>query len=107
MVKLVTVMSRRGAMDRERFREHYETVHEPLAKKLPGLRRYRLNFALVDPERSPPSWDAIVEMWFDTIEELRGAWNTPQGRAAADDLTQFVDLGRTSWSVVEEREITV
>jgi uncharacterized protein (TIGR02118 family) len=102
MLKFMVVLYRRPDLSSEQFRRHLEQVHAPLAKNLPGLRHYRQNYAVPDPKRKSPGWDAIVELYFDNREVMEAAWDSPQGAASDGDLPAFADLARTTWSVVEE-----
>lgn len=101
MLKFMVVLYRRPDFTREQFRDHLEHVHSPLARNLPGLRRYKQNHAAPDPRRKP-GWDAIVELYFDNREAMEAAWASPQGADSDADLPAFADLARTTWSVVEE-----
>jgi uncharacterized protein (TIGR02118 family) len=79
-----------------------EDVHAPLAKALPGLRKYRQNHVLPDAARNHPGWDAVIELYFDNRASMEAAWQSPQGAASDADLPLFADLDRTTWSVMEE-----
>lgn len=102
MQKFMVVLYRRPDLTPAEFRHHLERVHAPLARNLPGLKRYRQNHAMPDPKRPHPGWDAIIELYFDNIEAMEAAWNSPQGAASDADLPLFADLSRTTWSVVDE-----
>jgi uncharacterized protein (TIGR02118 family) len=102
MIKFMVVLYRRPDLTPEQFREYFRKVHGPLAESIPGLRKYIQNFAMPDPRRPHPGWDAVIELYFDDRESMEGAWHTPEGRAATDDLANCTDLARTTWSVVEE-----
>jgi len=102
VLKFMVVLYRRQNLTPSQFRAHLEQVHAPLAKALPGLLRYKQNFVASDPKRKTPDWDAIVELYFDDWHSMEAAWASPQGAASDADLPLFVDLNRTSWSVVEE-----
>jgi uncharacterized protein (TIGR02118 family) len=102
MLKFMVVLYRRPDLTREQFRHHLEQIHAPLAKALPGLRRYRQNHVVEDPTRTAPAWDAVIELYFDDRNSMEAAWASPQGAASDADLPLFADLNRTSWSVVEE-----
>jgi len=101
MLKFMVVLYRRPGMTPAGFRRHLQEIHGPLARRLPGLRKYTQNFVVPDPKRDP-SWDAIVELYFDNWETMEAAWVSPQGAASDADLPLFADMNRTSWSVVEE-----
>ena len=102
MLKFMVVLYKRPDLTREQFRRHLEEIHGPLAKNLPGLRKYRQNHVSADPKRKSPGWDAIVELYFDDWAAMEAAWASPQGAASDADLELFADLTRTTWSVVEE-----
>jgi uncharacterized protein (TIGR02118 family) len=102
MLKFMVVVYRRADLTREQFREHLERVHGPLARQLPGLKKYTRNYVAAGPSREPPGWDAIVELYFDDGAAMEAAWASPQGAASDADLPNFADMTRTTWSVVEE-----
>ena len=98
----MVVLYRRPDLTSEQFRHHLQETHAPLAKALPGLRRYKQNHVVEDSRRKHPGWDAIVELYFENRESMEAAWSSPQGKASDADLPAFADLARTTWSVVEE-----
>ena len=69
------------------FEQHYREVHIPLARKLPGLRSYTLTHR-IDPLRGEPYY-MVAELAWDTLEQLRTAFASPEGRATADDVAQL------------------
>ncbi len=103
MCKMMVVLYRRQDFTREQFLAHLRNVHGPLAERLPELATYRQNWVVEDVSRRDPGWDAIVELGWDSREEMENAWRTPEGKAATDDLVAFADLHRTTWSIVDER----
>ena len=102
MLKFAVIIYKRPEMSVERFREYFRAVHGPLAEQMPGLRRYVQNFVVVDPKREPPGWDGIAELYFGDREAMEAAWASPEGERATNDLANFADLKRTTWSVVDE-----
>ena len=104
MLKYMVVLYRRGGTTSTQFRKHLRDVHGPLARKLPGLRKYVQNYRAEDPKRNAPEWDAIVELYWDDRPAMEVAWASPEGAASDADLPLFVDMERTTWSVVEEIE---
>jgi uncharacterized protein (TIGR02118 family) len=84
MHKAIIFLTRASGISREAFRQWWLEEHRPLAEQLPGLERHAFN--LLD-EGSP--YDAVVEQWFATLEDLRHAYESPAGRAvAADSLSK-------------------
>jgi len=102
MLKFMVVLCKRSDLTGAEFRRHLEQVHGPLARNLPGLRKYVQNYVLADPKRKAPGWYAIIELYFDDWAAMEAAWVSSQGAASDADLPAFADLTRTTWSVVEE-----
>lgn len=102
MLKFVVVLYRRADLSEEQFHEHLRNEHGPMAERLPGLRRYVQNHVLPDANRQHPGWDAVVELFWDDWASMETAWRTPEGERATRHLAEFVDLSRSSWSVVSE-----
>jgi len=89
-------------MSREDFSAYLRTTHKNLARRLPSLKRYVQNHAAQDSKRKPPTWDAVVELYWENRDAMDAAWASPEGAAATSDLEAFADLSRSSWSIVEE-----
>ena len=104
MLKFMVVLYRRKGMSSAEFEKHLRDVHGPLALKLPGLRKYVQNTPAVDSKRNAPNWDAIVELYWDDRAAMEAAWASPEGAASDADLPLFVNMERTTWSVVEAFE---
>jgi uncharacterized protein (TIGR02118 family) len=102
MLKFMVVIYRKPELTVAEFRRHLQTIHGPLAQQLPGLKKYIQNFVSDDSKRESPGWDAIVELFFESRDAMEAAWKSPQGKASDADLPLFVDMSRTTWSVVEE-----
>lgn len=102
MLKFVVVLYRRPDLSPQEFHENLRKEHGPMAERLPGLRRYVQNHVEPDPSRPHPGWDAVVELFWDDRAAMEAAWRTPEGRRATSHLAEFVDLSRSSWSVVGE-----
>jgi len=102
MLKFVVVLRRKPAWTSDQFRDYFVRVHGPLAQKIPGLRAYKQNFPAPGPNRWPPQWDCVVELYFDDEPSMEAAWATPEGRAATADTEFLADVSASSWCVVDE-----
>lgn len=102
MCKMIVVLYRRQDFTRVQFLSYLRDVHGPLAERLPGLVAYRQNHVVDDPTRQRPGWDAVIELWWQSRDAMESAWRTPEGQAATGDLSEFSDVSRTSWSIVDE-----
>jgi uncharacterized protein (TIGR02118 family) len=65
---------------------HYQTVHLPLAAKLPGLSAQRAARASGTLDGKPSPYYAIGELVFDDLEAMQKALASAEGQAAAEDL---------------------
>jgi len=83
MLKVMSLMTRRADMSFAEFKNWAQNQHPSYAKKLPGLRGYRMNVAREESPDSP--YDAISEMWFDGAEARAQAMAAPEGKAAGGD----------------------
>lgn len=103
MVKLVAMF--RKPADTETFEEHYETVHIPLVRKMPGMKRIELSKVTGAP-MATPQYYRMAEMFFENQQDLNKAIMSPEGIAAAKDLMGFAkDVVQMFFAEVKEREI--
>jgi uncharacterized protein (TIGR02118 family) len=86
--------------DPEGFDRHYREVHIPLAKKLPGLRGYTISRNAV-ATRDREAYYLIAELDWDDVTDLRHAFQTPEGRATADDVAKLAPKDRVRTMVYE------
>lgn len=86
MVKLVAIYKK--PENTESFDQHYEEVHAPLAKKMPGLRKLEVNRIYGSTAGESPFY-LIAEMYFDNKQALKEALTSPEGKAAGKDLMGF------------------
>ena len=76
------------------FDRYYHETHIPVAKKIPGLRSYRINKGPVQaPAGNAPHLVAILD--FDSMADLSAALASPYGQAAAADVPNFASGGVT------------
>ena len=73
--------------DPEAFERHYREVHVPIARKLPGLRSYKL-IHQINAVRGEPYY-MVAELAWDTLEDLRTAFASPEGQATAADAASL------------------
>ena len=72
----------------EAFDRHYREVHIPLARRLPGLRRYTLSRNAARMRGEEP-FHQIAELDWDDMAALRSAFNSELGRAIAEDVNHL------------------
>ena len=96
MVKIVTMMKRRSGLSVGDFQNHLRAKYGPRAAKGPGLRRYVQSCALVQGyTKGELLFDAIGEMWFDTVETSRHYLRSGEFARAREVESAFLDPSRT------------
>jgi len=83
MARMVVIY--RTPKDPEAFDAHYRDVHIPMAKRLPGLRRYEVSRRPIVTPAADPEPYLIAMLHFDDLEAIRRAFATPEGQACAAD----------------------
>ena len=89
--------------DIEAFENHYREVHIPLAKKLPSLRRYSLSRNTAPISGGDPYY-LVAELDWDSMEDIKKAFQSPEGRAAAEDVANLERLSPGVHSMIYELE---
>ena len=74
--------------DPDVFDRHYREVHIPLAKKLPGLRRYTISRDPA-PTRDGEAYYLIAELDWDDMDSLRRDFASPLGQETARDVDKL------------------
>ena len=75
------------------FDRHYAEVHIPLAKKIPGLRSYRVSRGVVGTPAGPSGIHLTATLTFDSRAAIQAGLGSPEGAAAAGDLANFAGAG--------------
>lgn len=83
MARMVVIY--RTPADPAAFDEHYFNVHIPMAKQLPGLRRYEVSRRPILTPAGDPEPYLIGTLYFDDLAAIRTAFATPLGRECAAD----------------------
>jgi uncharacterized protein (TIGR02118 family) len=103
VIKRVSLVRRLPGMTHEEFVAHWSGPHVEIVRNLPGLRGLRLN---VVEEWTPGGggWDGIGELWFDSIDVARAAFQAePYAGQLVDDRARF--LAEVQVAFVEERTL--
>lgn len=93
MVKRFVILRRKPGMSVQEFRDYWKNVHGPLIAKIPGLRKYvqyHVRSERLDSKEA--SIDGIAELWFDSEEAQKRAYNTPEYQAVVADEPNLFEL---------------
>lgn len=74
------------------FEQHYATTHIPLAKKIPGLRKYEVSQGPIMTPFGPSPLHLVAALHFDDMQAMQTAFASPEGRAAGEDAQSLADL---------------
>jgi len=79
--------------DSAAFDEHYENIHTPLIKKVPGLRKMQITrfSKMLTPGNATLSDQPYLEciMYFDTMDSFKVAMASEENKDAGKDLMSF------------------
>lgn len=83
MARMIVIY--RTPKDPAEFKRHYFEVHVPMAKQLPGLRKYEVSDGPI--VKIAGSFDSylVATLHFDSLEAIKSAFVTETGRACATD----------------------
>lgn len=87
MARMVVIY--RTPKDVEAFDRHYFGIHVPLAKTIPGLRKYEVSDGPIATPVGPSDVYRIGTLHFDDLPAIETAFASPEGRAAAADRRLF------------------
>ena len=79
--------------DAAAFDKYYAATHIPLAKKIPGLRSYRVSKGAVASPVGASGVHLVATLTFDSMADLQAGLGSPQGAAAAGDVPNFATGG--------------
>jgi uncharacterized protein (TIGR02118 family) len=78
--------------DAAAFDAYYAETHIPIAKKLRGLRSYEISRGPVSPTGAS-GVHLVAILTFDSLAAIQAALGTPEGQAAAADISNFATGG--------------
>ena len=75
------------------FDKYYAETHIPLAKKLPGLRKYQVSKGPIATPGGPSPLYLIATLTFDSMADIGAAFASPEGKVTAADVPKFATGG--------------
>jgi uncharacterized protein (TIGR02118 family) len=79
--------------DTAAFDKYYADTHIPLAKKLPGLRKYQVSQGPVVNPAAPSGLHLVAILTFDSVAAVQSAFGSAEGKATAADVPKFASGG--------------
>lgn len=90
--------------DAAAFDKHYFETHVPIAKNIPGLRKYEVSQGPVMTPAGPSGFHLIATLHFDDLAAIQRAFASEQGRAAGADVEKFA-TGGADLLIFDSREV--
>jgi uncharacterized protein (TIGR02118 family) len=90
--------------DPAEFDRYYREVHIPVARRMRGLARWTITPILKPPDGSVLPYHMIADLYTRTREQMDAVLASPEGRAAREDLDNFV-TGSVAFLTGFEEEI--
>jgi uncharacterized protein (TIGR02118 family) len=90
--------------DAAAFDKHYSETHIPLAKKIPGLRKYQISRGPVATPAGPSAYHLIATLHFDDLAAIQTGFGSPEGKAAGADVAKFA-TGGADMIMFDNREV--
>jgi uncharacterized protein (TIGR02118 family) len=79
--------------DAAAFDKYYAEKHIPIAKKIPGLRKYEVSTGPVATLAGPSAYHLVAMLTFDNLAAIQSAFGTAEGQAAGADVANFAAGG--------------
>tara|TARA_R100000900_G_scaffold90923_1_gene70648 strand:+ start:357 stop:737 length:381 start_codon:yes stop_codon:yes gene_type:complete len=125
MIRITFCLTKRDELGLEEFQDYWLNKHAPLVKSVAGdlrIKRYvqlhTREWAENDGARvsragsleaAPAIYDGVAELWWESLEDLRAATATEEGRQAGrlllEDEAKFIDFSRSPLWYGEEHQI--
>jgi uncharacterized protein (TIGR02118 family) len=79
--------------DAAAFDAHYFEKHIPLAKAIPGLRKYEVSRGAVTNPMGGANYYLVAILEFDDVAAIQNAFASSEGQAAVADVQSFATGG--------------
>ena len=83
MARMVTIFTK--PTDVAAFEKHYFETHVPLAKKLPGLRKYEVSRGPIMTRGGVSDFHLVSTLHFDSLDAMKVAFASAVGQECAAD----------------------
>lgn len=100
MIKAIGTAYKRDDFTSEEFIKYWLDVHAEISAKAPGLRGYVVS-EVVRKLQGELQTEAFVEQWYDDEEAFVAAGESPEVKAAWEDVPRYAKTTGTFWLVKE------
>jgi len=86
------------------FDKHYFEIHVPIAKRIPGLRKYEVSQGTVASPGGDSGVHLVAILHFDDMAAVGRAFASDEGKAAVADVATFA-TGGVDILMFDQREV--
>ncbi|MGH6672829.1 MAG: EthD family reductase [Xanthobacteraceae bacterium] len=79
--------------DTAAFDKHYVEKHVPIAKRIPGVRKFEVSQGTVATPGGPSGYHLVATLQFDDMAAIQRAFASAEGQAAVADVQTFATGG--------------
>jgi uncharacterized protein (TIGR02118 family) len=83
MVRVIVLLPGRADRGQEEFRRYLDEKHLPLVKRLPGLQRLVVDYAMPASSGTASASDAVAGDWFESPQAMQALPPRRKGRRSA------------------------
>jgi uncharacterized protein (TIGR02118 family) len=106
MIKVLYCISKKPGLTDQQFFDYWKNVHGPIGARIPGLRRLVQSHRVsISGDKFRSDYDGMAELWFDDVESLLAARQSPEWKASTEDEANFMDHRKVAYFVSEEHVI--
>jgi uncharacterized protein (TIGR02118 family) len=106
MIKLVYCITKKAGLTDEEFFRYWKNIHGPIGAQIPRLRKLVQSHRLTVPgDRYRADYDGMAELWFDDMEAMLAARQSPEWKTSIEDEENFIDHNNVAYFVSEEHII--
>lgn len=75
------------------FDKYYFEKHVPLAKRIPGVKKYEVSQGPIATPGGPSGYHLVATLQFDNMAAIQKAFGSAEGQAAVADVQTFATGG--------------
>jgi uncharacterized protein (TIGR02118 family) len=79
----------------EAFDKYYAEIHVPLARRMQGLKKWTIGKVQGTADGKPSDYYYIADLYAESREAMEAILETPEGKAAVEDVPKFAEGGVT------------
>jgi len=92
MIKLAYCFTKKAGLSDDEFFRYWKNIHGPIGARIPQLRKLVQSHRLTVPgDKHKADYDGMAELWFDDVEALLAALQSPEWAASSEDESNFID----------------